>query len=295
MSDVVRPALAVIGAGKVGGTLARLWYQAGYTVAGVYSRTDDHALRLAQMVEAQALHHPDAAFEEADLVLLSVPDDAIASVVRQVKRADLSGKAVVHTSGALDMEPLVPLAQRGAQIGGLHPALPFARVETAMAQIPGTVFALQAAGQPLRSWLVDLVAAVHGRTSWLEPGQKAIYHAALVIASNYTVVLAGVAERLLLGVGADRAAVQQILHTLLAATVENLRQMEPAAALTGPLTRADTGTLRRHLASLPDEQLRDAYIRLARLAYPLLRERGVAVEPIEELFRQEMDHATDNS
>jgi predicted short-subunit dehydrogenase-like oxidoreductase (DUF2520 family) len=128
------------------------------------------------------------------------------------------------------------------------------------------------------------------------PGSKALYHAALVIASNYTVTLYAAAERLLLSMGADRAAADAALNALVGVTVENLRRQGVPDALTGPLVRADVGTLAAHLRALRDADpaLEEVYRALARLTYPLVEARGVSLDPIEHLLRQEDDNAIDN-
>lgn len=141
----MRPTIGIIGAGKVGSVLARLWYQAGYHIAAVYSRTPDHARLLARQVNALSVHSADEVVDRADLALLSVPDDVIERVAGSLKLAENAGKAVVHTSGALDVSVLSALAQQGVMTGSLHPAFPFSDIETAMTILPGATFAIEAA------------------------------------------------------------------------------------------------------------------------------------------------------
>ncbi len=271
----------MVGAGKVGASLARLSFAHGYRVETVYSRTLDHAAALARWVEALAVDRLSDV--RGDLLLLTVPDDAIRQVSQALADAGFSGMAAVHTSGAQDASSLAALESRGVQVGSLHPAFPFADVETAITRLPGATFAVEAAQEPLLGWLRDWVAALDGRVLLIPPGGKATYHAALVMASNYTVTLYAASESLLLGLGADKAAVDQALNALLAATVENLRVQGVPDALTGPLVRADVGTIAAHLEAL-DQPLADVYRQLARLTYPLLRARGIAPDKIEQLF-----------
>jgi len=178
------------------------------------------------------------------------------------------------------------LAQRGALTGTLHPAYPFASVETAINGLPGAAFAIEADEPRLLAWLVELVRALDGHVLNIPPGQKALYHAALVIASNYAVTLYAVAEALLLDIGAERTAADAALNALVAGTVDNLRAQGLPAALTGPLTRADVTTIGAHLRALtPYPPVAEVYQALARLTYPVLRARGLNVEAIEALLR----------
>jgi predicted short-subunit dehydrogenase-like oxidoreductase (DUF2520 family) len=120
----------------------------------------------------------------------------------------------------------------------------------------------------------------------IPPGQKATYHAALAIASNYVVTLYSIAEQLLLGLGADQTAVDDALNTLVSATAENVRMQGIPSALTGPLVRADVGTIEAHLRALGqvDPKFVELYIQLARLSFPMLRARGVSPAAIESVI-----------
>ncbi len=232
---------------------------------------------------------------EADLVLLMVPDDAIRATAALL--VGFSGKAVVHTSGAHDVTALAVLAEQGIMVGSLHPAYPFADVENAIRGLAGTTFAIETENTHLRGWLRNIVAALSGNVILIPMGKKALYHAALVIASNYTVTLYSVAETLLMQLGAEKVTADQALNTLIAGTVENLLSNGLPEALTGPLIRADVGTIAAHLQALEtvDENLVEVYRQLARLTYPLLQARGVALDEIERVLEQDVDDAYHSS
>lgn len=289
------PALGVIGAGRVGGALARLLAARGWPVVAVASRSAEAARALAGAVGAEVVPDAPSVLARAELTLLTVPDDAIEGVAGRLAEQAVPGRAIAHTSGVNGAETLAPLAERGMRTGSLHPAFPFAGGETP--DLAGVFFAVEAEDPDLRRTLLELVAALGGRPLVIPAGGKAQYHAALAIASNFAVTLYAEAERLLTGLGIPREAADGALNGLLAGTVENLRQRGIPEALTGPLSRADAGTVRRHLRALDeaDPELAALYVRLARRTLPLVRARGIDSEPLVRLLNEENADAPDRA
>lgn len=281
------PTIGVIGAGRVGSALGPLLAAAGWQVTSVFSRTPTHAAALAIAVGAAVSEKPADVLAAADLTLLTVPDDAVRPLAEALADAAVPGRAVAHTSGALGADALEALAARGMRTGSLHPAFPFAG--GGVSTLKGVSFAVEAADATLRAELLALVEALGGVPLLIPAGGKAQYHAALALASNYTVTLYALAERLLTDLGVAREAADEALNGLLAGTLANLQARGVPDALTGPLVRADHGTLRRHLRALrtADPALANLYRDLARLSLPLAAARGVALDAIERLLEEE--------
>jgi predicted short-subunit dehydrogenase-like oxidoreductase (DUF2520 family) len=286
-----RPTIGIIGAGRVGTALAISLADSGYSIVAVNSRTLERARSLAERIGSRTAAGPEAVIDASDLTLLTVSDDAIASVASaaagRLAKRDQSSKAVVHTSGAHSLEVLAGLAALDLMTGSLHPALPVSG--SSRVQFEGAAFALEADHPVLLDWLEGIVKTVGGHSFHLNHDQKVLYHTALVMASNYTVSLYAFAEQLLTRVGLSTADADSVLNALIQATMDNLRQHGVPDALTGPLVRGDTGTLRRHLQALQQfapEGVK-AYCTLARLTYPLISAKGVSLDPIEQLLQQD--------
>jgi predicted short-subunit dehydrogenase-like oxidoreductase (DUF2520 family) len=245
-------------------------------------------------------HVPDSvgdAAARADLMFLTVPDDAIRLVVDELAQSDVNGKAVIHTSGAHEASVLSLLETCGAMIGSLHPVFPFADVEQSLEGLMGAVFGLQTESEKLDGWLIDIVTALEGQILRVGTGQKAVYHSAFVFASNYGVTLYAIAQNLLGQIGAEKEVSAQALNTLMMGMVRNLQTKGIPDALTGPLVRGDTGTVEAHLDALGqiDQALVDLYVQLARHTLPLVQARGVDTASVEAMLRKKMDDADNHT
>jgi predicted short-subunit dehydrogenase-like oxidoreductase (DUF2520 family) len=163
-----------------------------------------------------------------------------------------------------------------------------------MVGLPGATFAAEAGDGWLMACLGDIVTALNGTILRLNTGDKALYHAALVIASNYSVVLYDVALRILTGHSDDQMAIRSALDSLLDGTVRNIQQYGPVEALTGPLVRGDTGTIADHLEALArfDPQIAALYRDIARLALPMLSDPP---HSLGVLLKEEVPNETDDS
>lgn len=260
-------AVAIVGAGRVGLTLARALTRSGASV-----RLLDHTAQPAVIPVVELDWHD--ALAASDLVVIAVPDDALAEVVGKLasKKAIRSGTVVLHTSGLHDSSVLEPLAARGAVTGSWHPlrSIPVAGegdAFTGVAAILEGKAAAVAAGRTLAERL-EMAPILE-----LPAAGKARYHAAAVFASNYLVVLAEIAARLARDAGAGEASGTLFLP-IMQQTLANLAGRDPADALTGPVRRGDVGTVAAHLAVLEGDA-RAAYLVLAREALRLAEAAGL--------------------
>ena len=292
-----RPTLGFIGAGKVGTTLALLLFARGFIISGIYSRGVDRAEGLARAVGAKAAASAEELISSADLTVLTVPDDAIGKIAVILSHKDLTGKAVVHTSGVHEAGILDVLAARGAMVGSLHPIFPFADIEQAVTGLLGAAFGIQVESPLLSDWLSEIINALDGRTLKIGRGQKALYHSALVFASNYGVTLFAIAQHLLTQIGAESEVSSLALNTLMAGMVRNLQVMGIPDALTGPLVRGDVGTIDAHMAALQlvNPILADLYRQLAIQTLLLVTARGLDTGQMETLLRKKMDDADNHT
>ncbi|WP_203581952.1 DUF2520 domain-containing protein [Microbacterium hibisci] len=206
--------VAVVGDGRVGRAMASALREAGVDVRGPHGR--------------------GAAGEDADIVLLAVPDAEIGAAAAAIA----SGPLVGHFSGATTLEPLAP-----HEALGIHPLTSVAPATT-FEGVPAAV-----AGSTDRALATARLLA---ETLGMEPfkvrdADRAAYHAAASIASNFLVTLESFAEDLAATAGVPREAFAPLVR----ATVANW-QAEGAAALTGPIARGDDETVARQRAAVAE-------------------------------------------
>lgn len=246
-----KPRIAVVGAGKVGSALALLLGGQGYPVAGIASRSISSAMWAAEQLGVPASDRPEEITPGADVVFITTPDRVIAQVTAEIhERGGFKpGQVVFHTSGAHSAGEVGAARQAGALTASLHPLQSFANVKMAMENLPGSYFALEGDASAL-PFAERIVKDLGGKSFLIEAQDKSLYHAAACIASNYLVSLMHLATGLYGRFGLSREEAFEALYPLVKGTVNNIEQVGPALALTGPVARGDGSTLQGHLEAL---------------------------------------------
>jgi predicted short-subunit dehydrogenase-like oxidoreductase (DUF2520 family) len=243
------PTVGIVGAGPVGLALGLAISRARWPVTAVASRDAGRRDRFVGLVPtARAFVEPAAVLDEAELVLLCVPDDAIAAVVDRIRL--YSGQSLAHTSGLLGAEVLEPARAAGSQIGAFHPLVSFtADVERSVAAIEGATVAVEGDDR-MMGLLADLAEAIGGVPVRLPRGAKAAYHAAAVLASGGLTALLDAVATLAAAAGMDERGALAVYGRLTEQTLANARALGLNAALTGPIARGDAGTVEAHVEAL---------------------------------------------
>jgi len=226
----------IIGPGRAGKSFAQAFAAVGIDVRGLLGRADD--------IYAGA--------DGVDVLLIAVPDRAIASVALAVR--PVRSTVVAHCSGALGLDVLAP----HARVAALHPLVTLPDPTIGASRLrSGGYFAV--AGDQVAT---DLVVALGGRTLVIADDDRAEYHAAACMASNHLVALLGQVQRVAGSVGLPLEA----FLPLAAGALEDVGRLGPAEALTGPAARGDASTIERHRQVLDPAELSgyDAGVALAR-------------------------------
>lgn len=280
--------IAVIGPGRVGTTLGLALAAAGYHVVAVAGRSAGNVDRFVAAVPSAVPASAVAAARAAELILLTVNDDALVAVARDLAAADAVSARTrwIHTSGRYGVAALRPITLAGGRVAACHPAqtVPTAKHPDALA---GCAWAVTAERANL-GWARQFVRMVDGDPVDVAEAARTRYHAALAVGSNGTAAVVSLARDLLLAAGVR--APERFLGELVTRSAGNAAR-SGAAALTGPVRRGDADTVAAHLAdlrvALPEAV--PSYRALAELALAYARRAGLderRAQAVQEILDQ---------
>jgi predicted short-subunit dehydrogenase-like oxidoreductase (DUF2520 family) len=225
--------ISIVGAGRAGSSFATAFERVGHDV--------------------EVLHHDDvASIANSELVILCVPDDAIANVAATIVPSE--NRVLAHVAGSRNLDVLAP----HPRVGSLHPLMALPSGSDAERLIGATYCV---AGDEL---VREAALSLAGRVITLRDDQRTIYHAAAVVASNHLVALMAQVRTLAESIG---LSLEDFLP-LAQQTLVDVARLGPDDALTGPASRGDMATIDAHLAAIPESE-RSTYVALANAAFEL--------------------------
>jgi predicted short-subunit dehydrogenase-like oxidoreductase (DUF2520 family) len=273
--EISRPRFNLIGPGRLGQTLTRLWQDAGLiAVAGILGRTPVRSAAAREFIGAGWLVDSCAALPAAPLTLLATPDDMLVATAHALAESDAirPGDVVFHCSGAVASDALAPLRARGALLASIHPLKSFTEPQRAIRDFAGTYCGCEGDAAAL-ALIAPLFDAIGARRFALDPAHKLLYHAGAVLACNHLVALMEAALRCMEQAGVPRATAWPALRPLIDGTLANLDSSGTQGALSGPVARGDVETVRQEIAVTRQAgaDVSEAYRILSTLAAELVR------------------------
>lgn len=261
----------IIGPGHVGRGLSRAFRASGVQLIGLHGR------RPSGVSTSTGPFPPELA--GANVIIVAVRDSqldgAIEELITAASRRELApGTVVLHTSAIADPAGLASLREKGFAAGTFHPLVPFTDPDVSAdllrhgwIGVDGDNAAVNASRR--------LAGQIGARTLDIPAGKKPAYHAAAVISSNFPVVLASVASRVLRDCGVPEGSALQAVESLMSGALSNMKQVMPDDALTGPIIRGDTDTVGKHLRVLRNHgDARNVYRALSSAAVNIAQRRG---------------------
>jgi predicted short-subunit dehydrogenase-like oxidoreductase (DUF2520 family) len=278
----LRPArlkVGVIGAGRVGAVLGAALARAGHQVVAVSAVSERSRAAAARMLPGVPVEPPPEVLTDADLVLLTVPDDVLPGLVSGLVSAGapVTGRLLAHTSGRHGAAVLDPATRDGALPMALHPVMTFTGRPDDLDRLDGISWGVTAP-EPVLPAAEALVIEMGGEPVVIDEANRALYHAGLAIAANHLVALVAQSADVLRAAGV--AEPSRMLAPLLSAALDNALRLGDAG-LTGPVARGDVDTVAGHIAALrgTSPEALQAYLALARLTADRALAAGILSAP----------------
>jgi predicted short-subunit dehydrogenase-like oxidoreductase (DUF2520 family) len=255
--------IAIIGKGKVGQSIAQLMQRSGMDIS-IYDR------EIAEQADV---------LETANLVLLTVNDDAIGELCADLAPSFQSGSVIAHCSGSLGSDALVSATDQGCFVASAHPLNTFPNLSSSLQTFASTkhgTFLYSEGDREALDIIFPLFQTIGFNTVELESSAKPAYHAACVFACNYLTVLMDLSLQSAESASLDRDKFWRAIQPLLASTLHNIDVHGTVHALSGPIARGDVQTVASHLASLSktENNLDQAYTLLGKHALRLAAQGG---------------------
>lgn len=252
--------IGFIGAGKVGFSLGRYFMEKGINVSGYYSRNLESSKEAAVFTKTKYYSKLEELIQASDTLFLTVPDGSIVKVYSEIIQSDIEGKCLVHCSGALSSMVFSGIRTKGARGCSIHPICAVSSKLNGYQDLSKAYFTIE--GNDVED-LAELIRGCGNPVERILAEQKVKYHAAAVYASNLVVGLYDMAAGLLQECGLSKDFASHALQPLFKGNAENIASFGAVHALTGPVERADTLTVEKHLAALDGEE-REIYRLLSR-------------------------------
>lgn len=258
-----RLSVGVISAGRVGTALGAALERAGHIVTAVSAPSSRSRTRAAQRLPEARVDDPGSIAETAELLILAVPDTELPALVESLAARINPSAIALHTSGALGVGVLAPLARLGCTTIAFHPAMTFVDDSDDTARLITCCIGITAADEIGHAVGQAIALEIGAEPVRVPESARPLYHAALAHGANHLVALvddAVVALRAALagGVGLDdpeilggsvESLAERVLAPLARAALENALARGPSA-LTGPAARGDAAAVTRHLAAI---------------------------------------------
>lgn len=284
--------LNIIGCGKLGQSLARLWHDAElFEIGSILNQTPQSSEKAVMHIGAGQVCNQLSEVTPADLWLISTNDQSIPviSELLSARKVLRPADTVFHCSGALSSDVLRDCKNARAYIASVHPVMSFASPLSDEKDFNGVFCGAEGDNDALKL-IEPAFESIGGKCFRITSEHKTLYHAATVMCCNYLTALTEVSSQLFQQAGLDPSISQQLMQPIMEATMANIFQYGTAAALTGPIARGDAQTVSQHLGAIEAPVTRDIYQSLGKVALELSQQQGSAslanLETIADLLKK---------
>lgn len=248
--------VAIVGPGRMGLTLATALVDAreirSLTIYGRHPEPPAHPL--FESGQAEYVYGAAVLDRDTSVLILAVPESAIPDVAVAFANQGPApeGCAAFHLSGTLPTDVLEPLHHEGYDVASFHPLISVAHALRGADRIAGSWAAVTGGPEAVRTARV-FADALGMQTLQVPAGRRALYHAAVVMASSYLLPLLDLSVRLMERAGIDGDDALAALVPLARSTLAGIEDGGIRDSIRGPIPRGDVETTALHLRALDDE------------------------------------------
>ena len=236
--------IILLGSGNVATHLGIALKNSNYTIVQVYSKSIKNAKILANKLDAHFTNDLSK-LKSADLIIVSINDDAILSVISQIKNT-----AIVHTSGSIGLNVF---KEKFSNYGVFYPLQTFNKeVDVDVSEIP---FCIEGNSLEFEKQLIEIAKAISNNVVKMNSHQRKQLHIAAVFACNFSNHMYSIADDLL----AKKDIDFKILLPLIRKTITNLEGNRPKEVQTGPAKRKDAAIIQEHIATIKEKEIKELY------------------------------------
>lgn len=232
-----------IGAGNLATNLAKALYWKGFRIVQIYSRTEESAQSLAQIVEAEYTTDLSAVTEDAQLYIVSLKDTALVELLPKLV-AGKKNALWVHTAGSIPMTVWEGYAER---FGVFYPMQTFSKQREV--DFRGIPIFVESNSEEDTQFLKDIASALSEKVYEATSDQRKSLHLAAVFTCNFANHMYALAAELL----KKYQLPFEVMLPLIDETARKVHELEPRAAQTGPAIRYDENVIDGHLQMLANE------------------------------------------
>lgn len=256
--------IGFFGAGKAGFSLGKYFSENGLSVTGYYNRNRESAAEAARFTGTKCFETPEELISASGCIFITVSDGAIKNVYNSIKSPMLSGKMLCHCSGSLSAEETFSdIESFGACSCSVHPLFPISGKHESFRELHKAYFCIEGSDYCTSVW-TDIFKRLGNPVRIISAEDKTKYHAACSMMSNLVCALAQESLDLLTDCGFSEEEALSALYPLAENNLRNIFSAGPINALTGPVERNDSSTIKKHLACINDRIIRDTYISASR-------------------------------
>lgn len=244
--------IGFIGAGRVGFSLGKYFFEKGLSISGYYSRTYRSAYEASKFTDSNCYEKLNDLIKNSDTIFITTPDDVIHDIWNEMCNLNIKDKIICHTSGSLSSEIFSNINNSGAFGYSIHPMFPFCDKFNDYKKLNTAYFSIEGDTKYL-DYLYSVLVSLGNKVLLMKPQNKKLYHLANVTVSNLVLSIINLGCEYLNKCGISNEDAINAFFPLIESNIKNLKENGVLRAITGPVERGDIGTIKKHIEVIPSE------------------------------------------